>query len=329
MRPLNTTHSALQTPLDEILGYKAHVRILRCLIEADQPMGYSELTRRTGVTLQGIRKAVDRLFESGILSYTGSGKQKQIGLRQDHPLANPIKTLITAEKEYFESLLHKLRTLTGTMSAQLKSAWIYGPAALGTDQYGDMLQIGILADLKQLDQTTNSLKQKLFENKVENDWDVTIEVIGYSKADLESRPEIIRDPVILLCGAHPKSYLETDKDLDKKNNKQKDHHDLDKKTRQYVQAQANLIEQYPELISRTITYLETHLESYTKPERSEMQEWLHFLTTMSHQRLRKFLLSDTQRAKRLLQSNPFWQVFNDYERSELEREIEKYEQRTT
>lgn len=85
------------------------------------------------------------------------------------------------------------------------------------------------------------------------------------------------------------------------------------------QAWNSLLRKYPEIIPRTIQYLESKVSSTESGEQQEYEEWMRILEHMSFERLRNFLESDTERATRLRQSLPFWQVLTKDERDELEK----------
>ena len=82
---------------------------------------------------------------------------------------------------------------------------------------------------------------------------------------------------------------------------------------------AGLLKKYPEIVSRTIDYLDDQIPQINSGEKKELQEWKYILESMSFQRLRKFLESDSERSIRLRQSLPFWPVLNEKERLELEK----------
>jgi hypothetical protein len=79
-----------------------------------------------------------------------------------------------------------------------------------------------------------------------------------------------------------------------------------------------LIKKYPGIIQRTINYLNNKVHEMNSGEKKELLEWRNILESMSYQRLKKFLESDTERSARLRQSLPFWQVLNKHERAKLE-----------
>lgn len=100
-------------------------------------------------------------------------------------------------------------------------------------------------------------------------------------------------------------------------NEQRLHEALDMQSLEDAQMWTKLLKMYPEIIKRTINYLENRISEINSGEKKELKEWLHILESMSYQRLKKFLESDSERATRLRQSLPFWQILNNAERKKL------------
>lgn len=316
MRPVSDHNSALKNPLNEILGYQANVRLLRCLIESRGPMSHSGLAERTGLSLPGIHKVVPRMIETGMIQYAGSGKRQQIVIRKQHPLAGAIKELFETEKRNYDSLIKNLKDAIGALELKPKSAWIFGKVAQRSDDYGDPVRIALLGDVKSIDDITEEFRDRLYESNIEKHYDVTIEISGVTLADVESRPKINANKIILLWGMDPLFYTVGSKDERVGN---RFHQDFDKQSLMDSKAWAELLKTHPEIIQRTIHYLEDRISQINSGEKKELQEWKHILESTSFQRLKKFLESDSERSNRLRQSLPFWPVLNDSERSKLEK----------
>lgn len=315
MRPVNDNNSTLKTPLNDILGFQANVRLLRCLIDAGSAMSHSELADRTGLSLPGIHKVVPRMMKTGIVQYKGSGKQQQVELRKGHPMAEAVVRLFRTEKTYFNSLIKRLKEEIQALEMKPKSAWVFGKVAQGTDEYGDPIRIALLGDVKSIDAQTDTFRIWLNLSNIELDCDVTIEVRGVTGADLEFRSELMEGEIILLWGTDPKSFL---KSYDEESYKQKTHQDLDAQSLADAKVWSALLKKYPEIVPRTIDHLGGRISQITSGEKKELQEWKHILENMSYQRLKKLLESDSERSTRLRQSLPFWEVLNESERKELD-----------
>lgn len=308
-------YSSLKTPLDNILGSKGHVRILRQLSETDNPMSHSELLDRTSLSRQGVYDVVRRLVETGILKYVGSGKQQQVKLRQEYPLTDFIRHLFNTEKKRFEDLIQRLKEEIKNLYTKPKSAWIFGKVAIGSDEYGDPLRIALLGDVVTTDKITDQFRDQLYDSDIEKQFDVTIEISGFTLADLDHKSLENREEIILLWGPNPHHYLEGSKG---KKEIKRTHQDFDKQSLIDSKAWTELLKTHPEIIQRTIHYLENRISQTNSGEKKELQEWKHILESMSFQRLKKILESDSERSTRLRQSLPFWPVLKDSERAKLE-----------
>ncbi|MEX2367904.1 MAG: winged helix-turn-helix domain-containing protein [Balneolaceae bacterium] len=316
MNNLDNKNSALKTPLDDILGSKGHIMILRQLAEAENPMSHSELLDRTSLSRQGVYDIVRRLIENGIISYVGSGKQQQVQLRQEYHLTDIITKLFKAEKKRFEDLIQRLKKEIKNLEIKPKSAWIFGKVAQGIDQYGDSLCVAMMGEVRTVDQIVEDLRSQIYETEIEKQFDVTIEISGVTLADFESRPIFNTNMIILLWGPDPQHFLVGSKD---ERTGKRTHQDLDKQSLIDSKAWTELLKTHPEIIQRTIEYLEERIPQIRSGEKNELKEWKHILESMSFQRLKKFLQSDSERSTRLRQSLPFWPVLNNNERAKLEK----------
>jgi predicted transcriptional regulator len=316
MKHISHQNSSLKYPLNTILGSKGQVMVIRELLETDQPVSHSELLGRTNLSRQGVYDVVERLVENGIITYTGSGRRQLVELRKNHPLYKVLFQLFRAEKERVESLLDTLRDEINTLEHHPDSAWIFGKTAQGEDEYGDPLQIALLGKLKSIDSVTNRFREQLIRNKVEPAFDVTIDLRGITVADLETRPSLTKEGTIHLWGVDPEICL----------NHQNDHTPLvtshidhDEKTLKESKAWTELLKTHPEIIPRTVTWLNRQIEATGTGEKIEWLEWKNLLENCSYQRLKKFMVSDSERSVRLRQSLPFWMVLTENERKKFEQ----------
>jgi len=285
------------------------------MIDTGRSMSHSELAEQTGLSLPGVHKVIPRLIETGIIEYLGLQGQQYVQLRDDHPLTDTIKHLFNNEKEYFDSLLNELKNQIKSLDKQPKSVWIFGKVAQGTDEYGDPIQIALLGKIKSVDSLTENFREELYHSGIEHNYDVTIDLRGITKADLETKPNLMEGKIILLYGVYPKSYLENFTESGAQ--KGKKHSDFDARSLSDAEIWTKLLKKYPEIISKTLNYLENRIPQIASGEKKELREWKHILESMSFQRLKKFLESDSERSVRLRQSLPFWEVLNERERSEL------------
>ncbi|TVQ10947.1 MAG: ArsR family transcriptional regulator [Balneolaceae bacterium] len=310
--------SSLRYPLNTILGSKGHILIIRELLETGQPMNHSELIDRTNLSRQGVYDVVERLVENGLVTYSGSGRRQLVEVRKNHPLHEVLIQLFKSEKGRFESLTETLRTEINALEHKPESAWIFGKAAQGVDEYGDPLQIALLGKLKSIDSVTNRFRERLIRNKLEPAFDVTIDLRGITVADLEARPSLTKQGMIHLWGVDPVIFLNHQNDQSPAVTSHKDH---DEKTLKESKAWTELLKTHPEIIPRTVTWLNRQIEATGSGEKMEWLEWKNLLENCSYQRLKKFMESDSERSVRLRQSLPFWMVLAENERTKFEQLI--------
>ena len=315
MKSENNSYSSLQTPLTEILGRKSHVLVLRELLSVQIPVSHSRIIKCTGLSKQGVYDTVSRLVESGMLIYKGSGRQQKVEVRSDFPLYDSIRQLFEAEKQRFERFQSDLKELAGKLDHQPKSVWIFGQAAEGTDQYGDPVQLAVAGPLKEIDSMMKQFRLFLMENQIERNFDVTVDIRGVSLADLETKPYLTEGKLIVIYGVGPCTLLES---YTGRTSPKATHKEVDTTSESRAKIWVELLEYHPSIINRAIDYLETRMHEFSGGEKKELAEWLHILKTMPVQRLKKFLMSDTERSVRLRQSLPFWPVLNEHERYKWE-----------
>lgn len=309
-------NSALRTPLNELLGSKGHVKVLRKLTESEKPMSSSELLDRTTLSKQGVYDVVQRLVENGILKYVGSGKKQQVFLRDEHPLTDIIKKLFEEERKRYDRLIQSIKELIKSLDIEPKSAWISGKVAKGMDDYGDPIHISLLGSAKSIDDVTEKLRNQIYAKNIEKEYDITIDVRGLTLADLRTRSNTNTKDIILLWGYVPDHYL---KESRSKENSSRTHQEFDQQSLVDAKEWSKLLQRYPEIIPRTIDYLNKKVHETNSGVKEELIEWRKILESTSLQRLKKFIESDSERATRLRQSLPFWPILTETERENLKK----------
>lgn len=309
-------HSALRYPLTAILGSKGHVVVLRELFRSKQAVSHTVLLERTGLSRQGVYDITKRLAETGITAYTGSGRQQLVELRKKYPLFRELENLFYSETRRFEDLLESLRSIIREMELQPDSAWIFGRTARGEDEYGDPVQIALLGKLKSIDDLTHAFREKLMYKKIEQTFDVTIDITGVTLADLETKPSLTEEGTVHVWGIYPNDYLNPSKNV---HAVAESHKDFDTRSHSDSRIWTELLKSNPEIIPRTITLLNKKIADTSSGEKLEYQEWKHLLESSSYQRLKKFMESDSEKAVRLRQSLPFWQVLTESEKNKFKK----------
>lgn len=305
----STPSGALEAPLDDILGAAANIRILRALAYHDTPLGRAEAGRRAGITSQGARKAIDRLFDVGILQYVGSGNRQQVRLREEHPLASVLVTVFQAEAARHSDLKRSLKSAVQELGHSVQAAWIEGPVAEGADEYGDPLILGVLAKANWVDELAERIRDIVAD--VERKYDVTIDVRPYTEADLTAL-SFQKAATVPIFGPDPIAFMQG---LEiKASGRFQQHYHHDERALHRARRLADLLVKEPNLRERALDWLAERLQ---EDENKELREWQRILQTTSPARLRRLLTADTDRAVRLRQSLPFWSVLTDEERQEM------------
>jgi predicted transcriptional regulator len=305
MRPVASEQNSLRNPLNELLGTASHVRLLRVFAnETDEPLTASDIAAHAGVTTRGTRKALKRLLHSGFVLRVGGGRRHQYELNRSDKLIKALLKLFQAEKNRYEALLNSIKKELEKPVPYPRSAWIQELP----NEYGDPLVIGVLHETKRLANYIHRLRTQL--NRVERNFDLTIELYGYTKADV---PRLNADEVTLLFGIMPfpdKYILEMH--TKPSTHKEKDLHmlELSHKLAEAIENDTSLVRRAKELVQRM---LKKDHGSATK----DIAEWRDILESYSIRRLSRFLTSTSERANRLRQSNPLFAILSPDERNQL------------
>ena len=309
MRPIVSDQNPLRNPLNEILGTEAHVRLLRVLATEDAgPLTAPDAADRSGLTIRGTRKAIKRLLQSGFVVSVGGGRKHQYELRHSDKLVKAVLKLFQSEKDKYESLLNTLKDEIGKLVPYARAAWIQDSPT----ELGDPMLIGVLHETKRLANYIERLQKRLYQ--VEFDFDLTIEVNGYTKADL---PNLEADNVSPLYGVLPfpdtynrKLYATS-----------LTHEEKDKQMLELSCKLAEAIEQDTSLIQRAKEHIQHMLKSDHGSSTKDIEEWRDIMESYSIRRLSRFLISTSERANRLRQSNPIFAILNSEERNRLLKEL--------
>ncbi len=214
MRPITSTQSVLQNPLNELLGTEANVRLLRVLsIEVEGPLSAPDIAERAGLSIAGARKALSRLVSSGFVELVGGGRKQQYAFDSSRSLMKATMNLFLAEQQRYEGLIRSLRQVAQQLVPAPRSVWVHSfPLHLG-----DPLEISVLGDSGRISIIKSNARQEFAQ--IEQQVDITIEISGYTRADL---PDVDIEKITLLAGTppvmttsnasywNPKSHLDLD-----------------------------------------------------------------------------------------------------------------------
>ena len=310
MRPIVSIQDTLRYPLNELLGTRAHVRLLRVMAsEVEGPLTASDAAKRAGLTLPGAQKAIERLFRSGFISRVGGGRKHQYAIRSSDRLMKNIINLFRAEKERYEQLVTAIKKEIKDLVPPPHAAWIQA----FPKQIGEPLTLGLLHETRHLTNCVHQLSIKL--NQVENDFDLTIELEGYTKADIS---DLKLEDGTPLYGFLPSSYSHTRHRI----KKPLTHREKDRRLNILSRKLAKAIEQDTALLRRAKEHIDRLLKEDQGTATRDLMEWRNILDTYSIQRLSRFLTSSSERANRLRQSNPFFAVLDFEETSHLVDDLE-------
>ena len=311
MRPIVSEQSPLRYPLNELLGTEAHVRLLRVMAnEVDGPLTASDAAKRAGLTTRGAQKALRRLFQSGFIHRVGGGRKHQYELRRSDKLVQIALKLFQAEKDQYEGLLNAIKMRIEKLAPHPYSAWIQGfPKELG-----DPLVLGVLHDTRHLTICIRQLRTQL--NQIERDFDITIEVNGYTKADV---PGFEAEKVTSLYGVPPFP----DRYGRGIHAKPLTHEERDRRLQELSRKLAEAVEHDASLVRRAKEHVDRLLQKDQGPATRDITEWRDILESYSIRRLSRFLISSSERANRLRQSNPLFAILSSDERARLLRGLEE------
>lgn len=304
MRPIAQTQDSLHCPLNEILGTEAQVRIIRILSRSNaRPMTASELSRRTGLSSPGNRKSLAKLVRMGLVVVSGEGRSLRYVLNPRAPFVEQLSDLFRAEREHHDGLIGELRRVVQLISPPAISAWLEF-----TNSFGEPLNISVIHESRAL--TAYLRRLRSFVTDIEQEFEVFIEVSGYTRADV---PSVFPPEILLLDGVLPEGATPDSSET----NDLRTHGDHDRRSFGRAKAIANLVRSDPSLIERAHEHLSRLLQEDHGLARSDLVEWSEILRTYSLPRLLRFLTAASARADRLRQSSPFLAVLTREERESL------------
>jgi DNA-binding MarR family transcriptional regulator len=298
----NPRESDFRTPWDRILGSESQVRALRVLDETDEPMSVRELARRTRVHLRAMQVAVEKLEYVGMLERVGTGSHPQIRLRRAHPLATAVRDLFQAERARVERVLEDLKAVAREHRQKADAIWLEGPVAAARDDGDETLRIGVLATSDRVDAVVDDLRERMGELMRRED--VTIEVRGWTKADLEAMAHERRQSLEIatpLLGTPPGVFTDG---APVKRGRSRSHDEIDAELRDRGRRIAQVLARKPELVGQAQEELTKRLTRATPQEARTLREWQQLLEGLSLQRLRRWLINPGEQATRLRQSMP-------------------------
>lgn len=305
MQPIAIDQDFARTPLNEVFGTKANVRLLRLLAnEVSGPIGAPEAADQVGLTEAGARRALKRLARTGFVELIGGGRAQTFRIRDSDPLSRQIRELFRVEQARHEAFLDELRGVLAELR-EIDLAWIEQP----TTGAGKPLHVGVMADAASLTHLEREVRERVVE--IEGRFDLTIEIHPFSRSEVE--PDELRTKTILVGHlAAPTTGRTSSPDPSAS----------EERSRRMSDDIAGLLDRDPSLRRRAERHIESLLSTEQGPAAHDLREWRNVLVHYSSERLKDFLRSDTARAERLRRSSPFFAVLTHEERDELLASLE-------
>jgi len=150
---------------------------------------------------------------------------------------------------------------------------------------------------------------------VENIFDLTIEVEGYTKADISN---LRFQDFTALYGVMPSPGSPIRQQI----KSPLTHGERDRWLRVLSRSLAEVIEQDTSLLRRAKEHIDRLLKEEQGAAARDIKEWRDILELYPIQRLSRFLTSSSERANRLRQSNPFFAILNPDEQARLVNGLE-------
>lgn len=203
--------SWLRCPLTFMLGSPANVRLLRELSRHGGELSAPSLAQRTGLSVQSVRLALDRLVDQRIIDVEGTGQVRLFVVQRGHPLSSALDGLFMAEEDRFDAVMRALRVAVEERRDAIEAAWLYGSVARGEDTVDSDVDIAIVSAPGAVEGVVSDLRERL--RGAEEELSFTASVIGMDSADVQrlSRggpwwTEIVRD-AIAIAGFSPKDFI--------------------------------------------------------------------------------------------------------------------------
>jgi len=308
MRSPRASQDPLRTPLNRYLGTEGNVRVLRILCFTHDPMGRSAVARRAELHPTGVRRILDGLADEGLVDSIGSGRNQAVFLRDEHPLAAPLRNLFREERSLYERTVTALRNAVAAVGKPIDALWIEGPSSSAAG----IIDVGIFGGPDLVDSAARDLEERL--SSLGEHLTVHFAVHAYTDIDAELAVDEDEDrfsDVTLVHGWIPLRWRTEG------GGPIRSHADLDERARRLASAIADRLPNEPAIIDRAVEWIDQRLSEATGREVPALEEWRRILTRLSLAQIRKLLVEDSERARELRQSLPFAEALSNRERRSL------------
>ncbi|HWE43655.1 MAG TPA: nucleotidyltransferase domain-containing protein [Gemmatimonadaceae bacterium] len=205
MRP--SPASTLYHPLDEVLGTRALVRVVRVLAGHGGRLAVADIAHRARLTLPSVRTALRRLLDLEVATAIGAGRSMVCGLRRSHPLVPVLVQLFQAEQQQASAVLDAVRDAAGRLTPAPLAVWLFGSVARGEDDAASDIDIALVTAVPEPSAQADALRDAISRTRaasVERVAVITMAPADVRRAAREKTPfweSLKRDAVVLLGDA--------------------------------------------------------------------------------------------------------------------------------
>lgn len=161
--------STFLQPLDDALGTRSKVRVLRVLLDRDGGLSGRAVGRQAGVSSRAALQALEDLCELGVVRRETSPAQHQFSINRRHVLVkNGLEGLFAAERRGVDRAFDRLQASCARLSqnseVRIRAAWLFGSAIRGEDRPSSDLDLLLVTEGTA---ATNQLREELLEVREE------------------------------------------------------------------------------------------------------------------------------------------------------------------
>lgn len=196
--------SQLHHPLDEMLGSRALVRVIRLLAIHGGPLSIPDIARRTRLSLPSVRAAARRLIAQNLVTSSGGGRSIVCTLDAGHPMFTALRELYAAERRQADELLLGIRNAAAKVDPLPVGLWLYGSVSRGDDDSSSDIDIALVSLTDNVSRQADMLRESIAASATTGA--DRISVVGFGPNDVRrmvaARSEfwrgIERDSVVLM-----------------------------------------------------------------------------------------------------------------------------------
>jgi len=150
------------TALDDILGSRSHVRVLRALVQlpAGWPASAREIGRRSGVSHPTASKALAFLTEQGLVRRARSAHADSFELVLEHTATQRMVDLFAWESQLSDELVAFLREeIEQRVPFSVTAAFLFGSVAMGAATTTSDIDVAILCPGEAVEAVTSAMDE--------------------------------------------------------------------------------------------------------------------------------------------------------------------------